>query len=862
MKQKTISFFRSLVDIRPGERSITMLMFFYLFLVIATFAVVKPVRSSLFLQYFGAKNLPYIYLATALLAGAIAWVHSRLLDRFDIVAVQVFTHLFFISNLVLFWFAFREEGPWLSAAFFLWVNVFTVTANTLFWMFANHYYYAREAKRLYGFINAGGTVGAVVSGLAVAALAQNLGTENLLLLCCAILGACIALIYVIRGLGRDRLGGGEAAYTQTTADVARATHKEGRRDLASLFQSSYPKYIAAALGLSLVVSILIDYQFNFIVEEQYTDTDARTAFFGTFMAAVNALSFVLQFFLTGWFLKTLGIGFALLFLPATLLGGSLWMAALPGLGGVLFLKLADGSIRYSIEQSTRDVLYLPIPNQLMGKLKAFVDVFVQRLGKGLGSVLILALTVWWTLGLAVLTYISIGLALGWAAMALLLRREYPEQLKQFLGREDLPEENKFVRVLDETTTARLLEALESRDERTALYCLELLEGTRGEEFQAILRNIVRTGSPRLQARALHQLADLGDTLVVEQAEQLLRFESIEVREEAIHYLCAASKEDPSRKMQEFLSTQEPRLRAAALACMANCGGAQGEQMAQKVFQEVASQGEAGRILLAHALGHIKPPSALHFLLKPLLEDSSEAVARAALGAAPRIQRREFVPSILERLSDPAVQADALEALQGYGQKVLGTLRDHFNDEAVPTEVRQLLPSVFVSVGTEGAARDLLSCLPQADTRLTYQVIKALNKMRGRQPDLQLSRGPLERILAGEVRQAYRMWKELHLYTSGETSSAMEEEQIERIDGLKQSYQQGVELVFRILGLLFIQRDIYTAYRGLNSPRPEVKANAIELLDNLLPGEIKKNLLPLVDDQVPVEEKLRIGESLS
>ena len=140
MKPKLLSILRSLVDIRPGEARIAWLMFLYLFLVIATFAVVKPVRSSLFLQQFGARNLPYIYIATALLAGGIAWIQSKLLDRFNIVIVQVFTYVFFISSLVIFWFAFGSKTPWVSAAFFLWVNIFTVTANTLFWMFANHYY--------------------------------------------------------------------------------------------------------------------------------------------------------------------------------------------------------------------------------------------------------------------------------------------------------------------------------------------------------------------------------------------------------------------------------------------------------------------------------------------------------------------------------------------------------------------------------------------------------------------------------------------------------------------------------------------------------------------------------------------------
>lgn len=865
MKAKLVSIWRSLVEIRPGEGRVAWLMFVYLFLVIATFAVVKPVRSSLFLQKFGARNLPYIYLATAVLAALVAWIHSRLLDRFNIVTVQVLTHLFFISNLVLFWFAFREETAWLSAAFFLWVNIFTVTANTLFWMFANHYYNPREAKRLYGFINAGGTVGAVASGLAVSAVVRDIGTETLLLVCSAILGVCILLTYLISGFGKDRFALEETPYADKKPDPRKVSPKPESSPLRTLFTSSYAKYIALALGLSLVISTLIDYQFNVIVEGNYPDKDAKTAFFSSFMAGVNALSFVLQFFLTSPLLRRLGIGFSLLLLPLTLFSGASWMALYPGLAAAMFLKISDGSVRYSIEQSTRDVLYLPIPNRVMGKLKAFVDVFVQRLAKGVGSLLILAVTTWWVLDNQVLSYVSILLAFVWVTCALLLRKEYPQQLKGFLAREHLGEEQKFVRLLDETTRAELLAALESGEEETALYSLELLEGSRDPKLASLLRKLVRQGSPRLQARALHLLADLGDASVIREAENLLHLKSVEVQEEAIHYLCASSP-GAMQKMQEFLRAKDLSLRAAAIACMVNCGGIEGERMAQPMFKEMLSQegekGVAARKLLARTLRHIRPPSAFHSHLRPLLQDPSDEVSREALATAQHILRRDFVPLIIEKLAAPQLSSDALETLKAYGGKVLGTLRDYMDDESISVGVRRLLPSVFVQVGTEEAAHDLVSSLHQSDAQLRHEVIKALNKIKDRVPGLKLERIPIEEILAEEVQQAYRLLRELYFYTSpGARSESAADDPIAAVSRSEEQYRSSIERIFRLLGLLFNQEDIYTGFRGLSSPRADLKANAVELLETLLPGQLKKVLLPLVDDEIPIQEKLKMGESV-
>jgi AAA family ATP:ADP antiporter len=864
MKALTRKLLGSVVQIRPGELPIVLLMFFYLLLLIGTFAVVKPVRSSLFLQQFGAQNLPYIYLATALLAGGIAWIHSRLFDRFHIVTVQVFTHLFFISNLVLFWLAFRRESPWLSAAFFLWVNVFTVTVNTLFWMFANHYYNPREAKRLYGFINAGGTVGGIASGFAVSATVERIGTENMLLVCAAVLGICILLIYLIHHLGFDRLGRAPESYVGQPPDPRKPVSDEPR-PLRTVFASRYARYIALALGLSLVISTLIDYQFNVVVEQTYPGKDAKTAFFSTFTAWVNALSFLFQFFLTSQLLRRLGIGFTLLLLPVTLVGGSLWMGFYPGLAAGIFLKIADGSVRYSVEQSTRDILYLPIPRRLMSRLKTFVDVFVQRLAKGLGSLLILVLTAWLALGFQILSYLAILLAVGWLVCALLLRREYPLQLANFLAQENLSQEPKFLRGMDQTTFTELLKAVESGDEARTLYALDLLEGRRDRQFLDLLRRLVRQGSPRVQARALHLLGELGDTSLAQEAELLLSRESVETQESAIHYLCQCCPSGPAVKMREFLSSDDPRLRAAALVCIGNSGNPQGLRMAEEVIRKLLAEDRspAGttRALLARTLRHIRPPSPLHSFLRPLLQDSSAEVVREALRACRQVLRRDFLPLIVEKLAHPELRSEALATLEAHGEKILGTLRDWLSDDSLSPDVRRQLPAVFAAVGNERAAGDLLICLRQPDPHLRYAVIKALNKIRDRNPQLAWDASPIEEVLAEELQEAFRLLREQCRHTSAEAEAHAGEEQMAFVARLHDEFRQSVERVFRLLGLLLPQQEIYTAYRGLYSPRPELKANALELLEAVLPPRWKKLVLTLVDDEIPVEERLRVAESV-
>ena len=615
MQEKLRSQIRSFLDIRSGEWTMATLMFLNILLVISTFAVVKPARSSLFLQQFGASKLPYVYIATVVLAGLVAAIQAKLYGRYSILRVQVLIYLFFISNLVFFWWALRLETIWVSAAFFLWTNIFTVTLNTLFWILANNFYNSREAKRLYGFINSGGTIGGIASGFAVAGLVGSIGTENLLLVCAAILGICILLVLVIRHQGRDRFSAQEYSYVEKAKTSNQVEPDREPVSWQGLFGSRYPKYIAAALGVALIVSTIIDYQFNIVVEQAYPLKDAKTAFFSSFFAWINVLTFILQFILTGALLRRAGIGVTLLVLPVTMLMGSAIFPMYPVLAAAVFLRISDSSLRYSIEQSSRDLLYLPIPRLVMKKLKAFVDVFIQRAAKGAGSVLILVLTSWLAMGFEFLSYVTLGLAALWIVLAVLLRTEYLNELRRHLRREDIDEEPRMLRHLDPATTAELLKTLESGDEKKALSALELLEREKTVDLRLVLRDWVREGSPRLQATALHRLAEVRDMGLVSEAQYLLKEGPKETKEEAIHYLCETCSGGPAVGIQGFLKMPDPELRGAALACMVNSGATEAQELAREMLEQMVHQrgpqAIEGRVLAARTLAHIRPPSTLH-----------------------------------------------------------------------------------------------------------------------------------------------------------------------------------------------------------------------------------------------------------
>jgi AAA family ATP:ADP antiporter len=148
---------RKLFDIREGEGVLVSLMFLFIFFLIASFLIVKPIRNSLFLVNLGVEKLPYVFVLVALFSAVVASLYAKYSKKARLNSLIVTTLLFSIACLLVFWFLLHSEyqGPWFLYAFYIWVALFGVITGTQFWLLANHVFNAREAKRLFGFIGAG-----------------------------------------------------------------------------------------------------------------------------------------------------------------------------------------------------------------------------------------------------------------------------------------------------------------------------------------------------------------------------------------------------------------------------------------------------------------------------------------------------------------------------------------------------------------------------------------------------------------------------------------------------------------------------------------------------------------------------------
>src|SRR5918993_1657387 len=179
---------RRFLDIRPGEGLPVLLTFLYIWVVVASFLLSKPIRSGLFLGEHEAYDLVYVYAAVPLVLSLFVPAYSRVAARFGARTVTVATLVFFSLNVVLFWYLFRFHAfRRLPDIFYVWVNCYGVIAPVQAWSFANSQFDTRQAKRLFGLIGAGASLGAITGGLMARFLVGPVGGAVNLLLVLAVL---------------------------------------------------------------------------------------------------------------------------------------------------------------------------------------------------------------------------------------------------------------------------------------------------------------------------------------------------------------------------------------------------------------------------------------------------------------------------------------------------------------------------------------------------------------------------------------------------------------------------------------------------------------------------------------------------
>jgi AAA family ATP:ADP antiporter len=496
-------FLEGFFNIRKHELGRVLRMSMYLLLIIASYSITKAVRDSLFVTKIGPRQLPYVYLLIAAAMGIVSLVYSRTVNRIGLHRLIRTTSLVAISNLLFFWFAFKNNSPVWFYVLYVWASLFGAITASQFWLLATHVFNPREARRLFAWIGVGGILGGVLGGGMTVRMAHWFGTESLLLVCAGMMAATVVILErVARECGDCAPGGGEILHAVPGSALLRQV-RESRHLTMMVF----------LLSIAVIVEAFIDYEYKLVARQSIASKDHLTAFFGSITFYIGIFSLLFQLIATNRILKRFGVSLAILVLPAGLFAAFLTLAFRPGLWTAALLQLVDGGFSYSIHRSGMELLYLPIPPQTRNAVKGFIDTFVDRAGRAAGAVLLLLFTTGLALSIPSLSLVAAALVAVWIAMAVAVKREYMHSFRRGLEKTTIEPEALQLRDVDGATMKTLLALLSSDDERQVLYGLDLLSNTHPNRWRRQIEALIHHHSGAVRARTIAVLASWNDPAI-------------------------------------------------------------------------------------------------------------------------------------------------------------------------------------------------------------------------------------------------------------------------------------------------------------------------------------------------------------
>jgi ATP/ADP translocase len=541
----------SWLAIQPGEGRPALLTFVYLFLIISSYLMIKTVRNALFISEYGAMKLPYVMVGVAVLAGVFAAGYIRLARRLTTWRLVFWGLIFFVSNLLLFWWLAIRGRTWLYPVIYMWAGVYGVIAPMQVWTLANELFTTRQAKRLFGFVGAGGILGGFAGGVLANRLAPLVGTSNLLLVVAGMLCLAALIVYIVASRG----------FVQPRTAFEAPPPQNLRQSLGIVFGSQHLRLLAALVFISALVTTSVDFQFNVVAERHVSGRDELTAFFGAVYAGIALASFLVQILFTSRLLAWFGVGFVVLMLPCSLTVSTLALLSTGTLWAGVFLKTSDGSLKHSVDRSGRELLYLPVPSSIKIHAKSTIDTVMDRLGDGSAGMLQILLVAVLGLGLQGSLATNLGLLLVWLLVAVRLKHAYVRQLLSSIGK---PRRLEFdAAVMQDADARQTLEGiLGSGTDAEKLGALEWVYRESIEVEEGLLHDLIHdASSPALRRAALAALLGRSG---VELSPELLADLEAEQKGTLISVIDLLAEKDPkrSRQRRRYARPLGPSRRAA------------------------------------------------------------------------------------------------------------------------------------------------------------------------------------------------------------------------------------------------------------------------------------------------------------
>jgi AAA family ATP:ADP antiporter len=434
-------------DVKAGEGVTALLMFVNVFLILCAYYFIKPLREGWIAvsDISGLSKMEvkaYSSFGQSLLLIPVVWFFGRLSARYHRSALITRSTVFCMLNMAVFWAIqpglFLENLPYTGVVFYLWVGMFGVFVVAQFWAFAADIYSEERGQRMFPLIAVGATSGAVCGSWITEILVKSgiFGTEWLLMVAMIPLTASIVLYRMVESRMHQPI-----SETKPSPAPDSVLKDSGRGAISMIFSN---RFLLATAVITLILSwvntngenllfrVVQDFLNGQALQESISDPnkliaftrDGTTAFYGDFYFWVNIMALLLQAFVASRLIKYGGFGAILLMTPVVALVSYTAMAFVPVLAIVKLMKIAENASDYSINNTARNVLWLPVSREMKYKGKATIDSLFVRIGDGIAALTVLVGVQILVLSTQSFFILNVGLVFIWITLAFVVIREY------------------------------------------------------------------------------------------------------------------------------------------------------------------------------------------------------------------------------------------------------------------------------------------------------------------------------------------------------------------------------------------------------------------------------------------------------
>jgi ATP:ADP antiporter, AAA family len=412
---------RRVMPATPQERAAALWSFAYFFALLAGYYVLRPLRDQMGIAG-GVKNLPWLFTATFVTLLVAQPLYGALVARLPRARFIPIVYHLFVANLVLFWvlLTFDIETVIVARVFFVWVSVFNLFAVAVFWSFMADLFTSEQGKRLFGFIGAGGTAGALLGPVITIWLSVPLGPVNLMIAAAAFLELAVFCVYRL-----ERAAVVRTEKNATTENIGGSAFAA----IPELVRSPYMLGIGTWVALLSYAATIVYFEQAHIISEAVKTAGLQTRIFASIDLAVSLLTLITQVLITGQLLKRVGTGWAAAALPAVYIVGFAVLAVMPTLIVVVTLQIVQRWMNFAIANPARQLFFTVVSREEKYKAKNLVDVVIYRGSDALSGWIFDTLQ---GIGLKLdaIALVCLPVVAGWAVLSLVLGRTQEKRSAQ------------------------------------------------------------------------------------------------------------------------------------------------------------------------------------------------------------------------------------------------------------------------------------------------------------------------------------------------------------------------------------------------------------------------------------------------